>query len=264
MPYLALAMRNVLIIVDSAIASNSQPGALSGTTAQVVSALQQAILQDAGEEKGDRPSPFQQVQPEIASVQVINPAALMDKIISGDLALSNYLLCPLTLHLPETLVFPGQGVFQSCRTVEALRQTVAVWGYPTGEGNYWLPVVLTAKGPLYAEVIGKRADQLGATGGSIHPSEAVRYVQPIHFTDAQRQSLYELGYRLLRSLQATPSVYLMQFGYEGQKLWFDRLFPFPATPAIASLKVQQPDLFTCHWRCLTNQPLRELSISQAE
>jgi hypothetical protein len=218
----------------------------------MVSALQQAILHDAGEEKGDRPSPFQQA---IDAVQVIDAATLMQKIAAGELVPSDYFLCPLTLDVPETLIFSGQRIFQACQAVAALRQTVAAWDYATGAGEYWLPVVLTAKGPLYAEVIGKGIKQTD------DQSEFVTYVQPIHLRDAQRQSLYELGYRLLRSLQAPPSVYLMQFGFEDQTLWFDRLFPFPAAPAIASLKVQQPDLFTCHWRCLTHQPLRELSIS---
>jgi hypothetical protein len=226
----------------------------------MVSAMQQAILQNAGEEKGDRPSPFQQVQSEIASVQIIDTAALTEKIASGDLVPSNYLLCPFALHLPEDLIFPGQTIFQNCRAVADLRQAVEGWGYSTGLGDYWLPIVLTAKGPLYAEVIGKETAQSEATGVSATKPE-LAYVQPIHFTDAQRQSLYELGYRLLQSLQAPPSVYLMQFGFKGQELWFDRLFPFPSAPAIASLNVQQPDLFTCHWRCLTHQSLRELSIA---
>lgn len=250
-------MRNVLIIVDPED-GNSQPGTLSSTTAQMVSALRQAVLQDASEEKGDRPSPFQQ---DTHSVQVIDSPALTQKIASGELVPSDYWLCPLTLHLPETLMFPAQAVFQACREIATLRQTVAAWDYQVGAGDYWLPIVLTAKGPLYAEVIGKRTGQTEAITATAKPSEAAEYGQPIHLTDAQRQSLYELGYRLLRSLQATPSVYLIQFGFEDQSLWFDRLFPFPAEPAIASLNVQQPDLFTCHWRCLTQQPVRELSIS---
>lgn len=260
MPYQALAMRNVLIIVDSESEGNSRSGALSGATAQMVSALQQAILQDASEEKGDRSSPFQQ---EFDSVQVVDTSTLTQKTASSGLVPSNYLLCPLTLHLPDNLKFPARTIFQACQAIAALRQTVETWGYSVGAGEYWLPVALTAKGPLYAEVIGKRTDQSETTGDSTNQFAAVGYVQPIHFSDAQRQSLYELGYRLLRSLQAIPSVYLVQFGFEGQELWFDRLFPFPAAPAIASLTVQQPDLFTCHWRCLTAQPLRELSISTA-
>ncbi len=265
MPYLALAMRKVLIIVDPEIEGNSQRVTLSGTTAKMVFALQQAVLQNANEEKGDRPSPFQQVQQEIDAVQVIDASVFIQKMAANERVLPDYLLCPLTLRIPENLMFPGQMVFQACQAIAPLRQMVQAWGYPVGEGSYWLPVVLTSKGPLYAEVIGKEPNtttgQSEATGAAAKQSESAEYMQPIHLTDAQRQSLYELGYRLLRSLQATPSVYLIQFGFEGQELWFDRLFPFPAAPAIASLKVQQPDLFTCHWRCLTEQPLQELSIS---
>lgn len=249
-------MHKALIIVDSETESNSQPNALSRATAEMVSALQQAVLQDASEEKGDRPSPFQQ---SINLVQVVDSATLTQKMASGELNLAHYVLCPLTLNLPETLVFPGQTVFQNCQAIAALRQTVAAWGYPSGAGNYWLPIVLTVKGPLYAEVIG----QVEVADAATTPLKSSTYIQPIHLTDSQRQPLYELGYRLLRSLQATPSVYLMQFGFNEQQLWFDRLFPFPAAPAIASLNVQQPNLFTCYWRCLTEQPLRELSISTA-
>lgn len=258
MPYLALAMHKVLIIVDTDIKGNSQPNTGSGATAQMVSALQQAILQDAGEEKCDRTSPFRQ---EISSVQVMATSELAQKIASYELVPSNYLLCPLTLHLPEILTFPGQTVFKDCRAIAALRKTVEDWGDQVGEGDHWLPIVLTAKGPLYAEVIGKVTGKPEASEALASQSKSAGYVQPIHLTDAQRQPLYELGYRLLRSLQAIPSVYLMQFGFKGQEFWFDRLLPFPAEPAIASLYVQQPNLLTCHWRCLANQPLRELSIS---
>lgn len=255
-------MREVLIIVDPEIAGNSQPGTLTGTTAQMVSALQQAVLQDTSEGKCDRTSPFQQ---RVNSVHVITASELAQKIASWGLVPSNYLLCPLTLHLPESLTFPGQTVFKNCRATSALRQTVEDWGYQAGDGDYWLPIVLTAKGPLYAEVIGKRTDKVTSptetAGASDNQAEAPGYIQPIHLTDAQRQPLYELGYRLLRSLQAIPSVYLMQFGFKGQELWFDRLWPFPTEPAISSLNIQEPDLLTCHWRCLTNQPLRELSIA---
>jgi hypothetical protein len=41
---------------------------------------------------------------------------------------------------------------------------------------------------------------------------------------------------------------------------FDRLWPFPASPAIASVKCQKPDLFACHWFCLTGKPIIELRI----
>jgi hypothetical protein len=44
---------------------------------------------------------------------------------------------------------------------------------------------------------------------------------------------------------------------------FDRLLPFPGEPALASLGVQQPDLFAAHWQCLRGQPLLDLQILAA-
>lgn len=107
-------------------------------------------------------------------------------------------------------------------------------------GDLWLPIVLTKKGPIYGEVIGE---------GEIPNS----YEQPIDFSnhgsdgydDQIRQSLYYLGYQLLESINAIPSVYLLQFRMLEQEIFFDRLWPFPATPAIASVESQQPDLFAC-------------------
>lgn len=94
------------------------------------------------------------------------------------------------------------------------------------------------------------------------------YEQPIDFSehgsdgydDQIRQSLYYLGYQLLESINAIPSVYLLQFRMLEQEIFFDRLWPFPATPAIASVESQQPDLFTCHWHCLLGNPVVDLTV----
>jgi hypothetical protein len=128
-----------------------------------------------------------------------------------------------------------------------LRQLVTeLWGIPAGAGNYWLPIIATLRGSVFAEVIGQN-------------EETDAYIQPIHLNDRQRQPLYRLGFQLLNHLQAPPSVYLLQFGWsDSQSLLFDRLIPFPDTPAIASVGVQSPDLFACHWLCLTEQPLPEI------
>ncbi len=79
----------------------------------------------------------------------------------------------------------------------------------------------------------------------------------------QCQDLVSLRQRLLRELAATPATYLLQFGWQGQDLCFDRLWPFPTQAAIASLGVQSPDLFTCHWRCLANLPILDLQIASS-
>lgn len=163
------------------------------------------------------------------------------------------LLCPLTIDLPDQVEFTGRTVFEACRDIGARRQWVQKHANhricdQNHLGDRWLPIIYTAKGPLYGEVIGE---------GEMPNS----YYQPLDLDDAQRQSLYNLGYQLLDSINATPSVYLLQFAFSTeQEIMFDRLWPFPAAPAIASISVQQPDLFTCHWRCITNQSIPDITI----
>jgi hypothetical protein len=173
------------------------------------------------------------------------------------------ILCPLTFNLPKALVFPGLEIFSQCQNIEAVRQQVVSWEIATGDGTYWLPIVLTAKGPLYAEAIAQSdlaPSELAESAVKAPSIQKSPYIQPFHLADVQRQPLYSLALRLLKTLNAPPAVYLMQFGMDDRHYWFDRLIPFPDQPAIASLNTQTPDLFTCHWRCLTGQPIRELMI----
>ncbi|MEZ2238242.1 hypothetical protein [Microcoleus sp.] len=171
----------------------------------------------------------------------------------GAIAHKDAMICALTLDVPSHLVFPAQDLFQFCRDVSAARVRVQQeLQAPTGEGDLWLPVVWTAKGPLYAEAIGVEAHQ---------QSGELSYFQPLHLSDVWRQELYDLAYRLLALLNAPPATYLMQFGLAGDRICFDRLLPFPAAPAIASVGVQLPDLFVCHWLCLTNMPIYDIQIS---
>ncbi len=162
--------------------------------------------------------------------------------------LEDGLVCPLTLNLPDSLKFPQREIYQICRDVVDLRK----WAEKdlhasTGVGRFWLPIVLTSKGALYGEVI-TAIDPLG-------------YLQPLHLPDRYRQPLYELGQQLLKLISASPSTYLMQFGFDGETVVFDRLFPFPAAPAIASLNIQSPNLFECHWHCLSKTPILDLTIA---
>ena len=222
-------MTQVLIVVESVG---------SAETTAMVSALEGAINVGSG-------------GLETTDVKVISASDL--SINAG--IVGAHLLCPLTLSVPETLVFPEQALYATCRDVAGLRKQLEAWQYITGAGTFWLPIVLTAKGVLYGEVIG--SDE-GA--GLVNTASALGYTQPVHLSDHQRQPLYALGQRLLRSLNASPAVYLMQFGWHDGAVCFDRLFPFPAAPAIASLNVQTPDLFACHWACLTGKPLLDLII----
>lgn len=163
--------------------------------------------------------------------------------------------CPLTIQFPDFFKFPAQAVYQQCRDVNHLRQWVnQQLGYrvtteQTSLGDLWLPVILTAKGPIYGEVIAE---------GAIPNS----YEQPVPLRDELRQPLYHLAYQLLSFLQAPNAVYLLQFSCQKQEIIFDRLWPFPAAPALASLRGQQPDLYTCHWYCLTAQPIPEVIVKK--
>ncbi len=223
-------MTQVLIVVESV-------GSAETTT--MVSALERAL--NVGSGAGS----------ETADVKVISAS---DLFLNAEIV-GAHLFCPLTLAVPETLMFPAQALYAICRDVAGLRKQLEAWQYITGDGTFWLPIVLTAKGALYGEVIG--SDQ-GAD--SVNTVLASGYTQPVHLSDHLRQPLYALGQRLLRSLNASPAVYLMQFGWQDGAVCFDRLFPFPAAPAIASINVQTPDLFACHWACLTGQPLLDLII----
>ncbi|MBW4576836.1 MAG: hypothetical protein KME08_16300 [Aphanothece sp. CMT-3BRIN-NPC111] len=238
-------MLKVLIVVED------EQIAASSTTERMVTALKQAIAAIA-------------TQPPLETVQVVAAAALSGLV--QELAPDKHLWCPLTLNLPESLDFPGQEVYRACRNVPDLRQWVKQkQSIATGNGNLWLPVVLTAKGPLYGEVIGLAAEvstkelsedlSLPREG-----SDTLPYQQPVHLSDVWRQPLYQLAHQLLQFLAAPPATYLLQFGLQEQGIVFDRLWPFPGAPAIASLGVQTPDLFNCHWQCLTGKPIFDLTI----
>lgn len=221
-------MFKVVIVVDSLTEETQKT-----STALMVDATRKAIALHS---------------PSAVSVEVITPDCV--EVLSQKT--QDIIWCPLTFDVPETLEFPGKGIFQACSQVTSLREQVQKIGYATADSpqypsDLYLPVVLTAKGPLYGEVIAQ-----GKTNSV--------YEQPVNLPDKQRQPLYHLAYVLLQSLLAPPAVYLLQFSLSQDKIIFDRLLPFPAQAAIASLGVQDPDLFTCHWLCLTNQPIFDLTI----
>jgi hypothetical protein len=187
----------------------------------------------------------------VAEVSIVS----VSELNSGAIALEGAIVCPLTLDVPENLLFPGRDLYRFCANVLPVREQVQEHlQVAVGDGNFWLPVVLTAKGPLYAEAIGGEVDQ---------QSGELSYSLPVHLSDVWRQQLYELAYRLLEVVNAPPAAYLMQFGFAGNRICFDRLWPFPGAPAIASIGVQVPDLFVCHWYCLTGVPIYDLQISSA-
>lgn len=150
--------------------------------------------------------------------------------------------CPMTLAVPTTFEFWGQSIGRSCQDIDRLRDLAATTtGVKVGNGgNLWLPIIWTAQDPVYREVIG------GIDGN---------YQQPVDVDNLDRQQLYTFGGRLLTQLAAPPATYLVQFSQSETGMIFDRIFPFPAIPALASIGVQQPDLFDCHWRCITGRSI---------
>lgn len=228
-------MSRVIIIVNSEVKASGKHAGASPVTEKMVAALKSAIAAD---------SPT-------ATVEVLAATALWSQASQIQLQNSNPIYCPLTIQLPDWFDFPARDVYKACRDIEGRRQWVERHlAYKTSIrdswlGDLWLPVVLTAKKTLYGEVIGD---------GAIPNS----YEQPVDLTNELRKSLYYLADRLLESLSASPAVYLLQFRLIGKEIVFDRLWPFPAAPAIASIGSQQPDLFACHWQCLLGKPLRNL------
>ena len=64
--------------------------------------------------------------------------------------------CPMTLAVPPTFEFWGQSIGQTCQEIDRLRDLAATTtGVKVGDGgNLWLPLIWTAKDPIYGEVIG--------------------------------------------------------------------------------------------------------------
>ncbi|MEI6379606.1 MAG: hypothetical protein WCO81_01770 [Cyanobacteriota bacterium ELA615] len=230
-------MSKVLIIANAEVVESKGAIITSPVTQTMINAFRQAIKQD---------NPKADVEIVATASLWSNPQHFKNR--------QDALICPLTIQLPEWFNFPNQKLYQDCRQVEQLRHWVKEkLGYTTNNTSYqtlgdlWLPVVLTSKGPIYAEVIRE---------GEI-PNF---YQQPMDLDDKIRQPLYSLAHRLLEYLKAPPSVYLLQFSLLGKEVIFDRLWPFPAAAAIASIKVQNPNLYDCHWSCLNNQPVLDLFI----
>ena len=232
----------VLIIINAQQVSNQGTVlSTSPATQRMTAAFKDAITNQTNDESLIKIVPSHQLLPQSEWYDPTDPS---------------WLCCPLTIELPPQFEFPQAQLFKIFRDIKSTRQWVEEkLEFRTGNkiktvwhGNYWLPIVLTAKGPMYGEVIGE---------GQLPNS----YEQPVDFPDDKRQPLYNLGYQILDSMAAKPGVYLLQFGFRDEVLVFDRVWPFPAAPGLASIGIQKPDLYTCHWQCLTQQPIRDLVIA---
>jgi len=267
-------MRQVVLVVDAEVEASQPQVTSSPTTNSMVTALRQAIITqpEGASTKHFSTDSSDLVAASAHDIQVISVSQLLklkasqqvaSSWLSSDQRLDHVLFCPLTLNLPSTFAWSRQTIYQQCQDVDSLRQWVEQQGLcAIGQGYCWLPIALTAKGPLYGEVIAVAGNPIFEQ--PLEDLSQLSFYQPLHLADDWRQPLYKLGFRLLRSLSAPPATYLIQFGFEGQQICFDRLWPFPAAPAIASLGRQTPDLFMCHWLCLTNQPILDLVVTSAQ
>lgn len=185
-------------------------------------------------------------------IEIVSGADLWLQSIELPCSSSHIVYCPLTIKLPDWFVFPAQKIYSACRDVEGRRQWVKEnFGYQTSQenewlGDLWLPIVVTQEKLIYGSIIVE----------GVIPND---YRQPYDLPSEILPQLCRLADGLLDSIGAIPSVYLLQFRLiERKKIIFDRLWPFPATPAISSIQQQEPDLFACHWLCLSNQPISEI------
>ncbi|OKH19292.1 hypothetical protein NIES208_03170 [[Limnothrix rosea] IAM M-220] len=225
-------MSKVVILVNADLKHSGKLISASPVTERMIRAFEKAILADF---------------PEI-EINIVTPAMVRYHNFPQE---DGILVCPLTIDLPERLPFDQHQLFQACRDIDArrawvLENTTHKTGGHSFLGDHWLPIIYNPQGSLCGAVIGE-----GVMPNSYH--------QPTNLGKEEQKALSQLGFQLLESIAASPGVYLMQFGYSSNKeILFDRLWPFPAAPAIASLVPQQTDLFACHWRCLIHQPVTDI------
>lgn len=226
-------MSRVIVVANAHLSPQGKVVASSPSADRMVSALTQAIASTGH------------------SYEVISPLSVKNFPLRPD-----DILCPLTLQLPQLSTnfhFEERDLFEQCQRIHQLRKWVqnnlGMWVLQDEQqlGTFWLPIVHTSKGNLYGEVIEE----------GFMPNS---YRQPLDLPDVIRQPLYHLAFQLLNHLDPKRGVYLLQFQIHTKQVVFDRLWPFPAAPAIASIGIQQPDLYTCHWQCILNQPVQELLI----
>lgn len=234
-------MEKVVIAINAEVSDLGKIISASPVTQRMVEAMQRSIV---------RHSPSKEIE-------IVSAATLWSKNAKFNKKDKNAgaIYCPLTIQLPEYYDFPQRKIYSSCKDINARRRWVEkTLGFKTSVGDswlghLWLPIVLTDE-LIFAEVIGE---------GSMPNS----YEHPVAIPKRQQKSLHNLAEQLLDSLEAPPATYLLQFSIYNGEIVFDRLWPFPAAPALITLKTQQPDLFDCHWHCLTGQSIANISVSDA-
>lgn len=234
-------MEKVVIIINAEVSDQGKLISASPVTQKMVEALQISIAES---------SPAK-------TIEIVSAATLWSRnsrIVKRDKS-SGTIYCPLTIQLPDYFDFPQRKIYAACKDINARRRWVEKnLGFKTSVGDswlghLWLPIILSER-PLFAEVIGE---------GPMPNS----YEHPVVIPKRQQKSLHGLGKELLNSLEAPAGCYLLQFSLYNGEIVFDRLWPFPAAPALITLKTQQPNLFTCHWHSLIKKPVTKLSLPDA-
>jgi hypothetical protein len=244
-----MGISKVIIIVNAEVNDKKKIIAASPATEKMVCSVKKAIQSELTMERDEIKIREQQEQ---ITVEIVSTATLWSEANRSERSDNNEIIyCPLTIELPHVFEFPGKQVFLACKDIKARRRWVEEkLSYQTHKGDrsfgdLWLPAIVRRDGISYAEAIGE---------GGIPNS----FQQPVGLPDTIRHSLHNLADKILQSIAAIPAVYLLQFSLHGREIVFDRLWPFPAAPALASLKAQQPDLFACHWHCLSGKSIANL------
>ena len=242
-PYInGRGMEKVVIIINAEVSEQGKLLSASPVTQKMVEALQTSIAEDKSS------SPV---------VEIVSAATLWSRNskISKKGREANTLYCPLTIQLPEHFDFAQKKIYSACKDVNSRRRWVEKnLGFKTSVGDswlghLWLPIIRGDE-LVYGEIIGE---------GSMPNS----YEQPVQIPNRQRKSLHSLAEKLVEHLEAPEAAYLLQFSLYKGEIVFDRLWPFPAAPALITLKTQKPNLFTCHWQCLTKQPIKDIRVKNA-
>lgn len=225
------------IIVNAKVKQEGRLIAASPVTERMVNALKAAIADQSPE----------------TIIETVAVASLWSDQAQQQTQLGGRIYCPLTIQLPQWLNFPGQDVYQACQEIAVRRQWVSehldlpICNDAHWLGDHWLPIIVAADEIQFAPLI---HEGMMPNVYDLLSWESTPY-------QGHRTKLEKLAESLIQGLNAPPAVYLLQFSFS-QTILFDRLWPFPAAPAIATMGHEHLDLFAYHWRCLNNPPLPTL------
>jgi len=231
------------IIVNAKVKQEGRLIAASPVTERMVNALKETIASQSPE----------------TIIETVAVASLWSDQAQQQTQMGGRVYCPLTIQLPRWLDFPGQKVYQACQDINARRQWVSeqlhlpLCNDANWLGDHWLPIAVTVEGLQFLPLIYE--------GMMPNAYEMVSWDLPPY--QRYRSALENLAEALVKELNAPPAVYLLQFSV-AQGLLFDRLWPFPAAPAIATINQGHANLYHYHWCCLNNLPLPVASDRQPQ